>query len=158
MNNDAIVKLTEAMASDVLKLFDQILDEDSIGINKKTGKNSLRDSALNNKVRIRTQQTKDSIVIEALFDNYIDYVEQGRKPRSGKKPPIDALRDWALARGIPTDNSTLFLIGRAIWRDGYEGRPILATLEDEIEKAFNERWAEQLFDAITDEFTKYFND
>ncbi|MDH6311154.1 hypothetical protein M2451_004043 [Dysgonomonas sp. PFB1-18] len=158
MNTDAIVKLTEAIAADVVKLFHQILDEDSMGTNSKTGKNTLRDSAMNKNIRIKTYQTKDSIVIETLLDNYIDYIEQGRKPRSGKQPPIDALRDWALARGIPTDNSTLFLIGRAIWRDGYEGRPIMATLEDEIEKAFDERWAEQLLEVITDEFTKYFNE
>ena len=142
---DSITQIMEAMANDVLRL-SHIVREN----------NNLKDSVLDKNTRVEVKQTGDSIVIETLFDNYIDYIEQGRKPMTGKQPPIDALRDWALSRGISTDNSTLFLISRAIWRDGIEGRPILSTLEEAIEKDFDEKWADQLFEAITEELTKYF--
>ncbi len=135
----------EAIAADVLKLSHLVMES-----------NNLKDSALDRDVQVSVKQVADSIIIETLFDNYVDYIEQGRKPMSGKQPPIDAVRDWALSRNIPADNDTLFLISRAIWRDGIEARPILSTLEEEIEKAFDERWADQLFEAITDELTKYF--
>ena len=58
---------------------------------------------------------------------------------------------------IPTDNNTLFLIARAIWRDGHEGRPILATLEEKIDRKFETEWYDQLFEATIDELNKYFN-
>lgn len=152
----AITKVIEAIAADVLKLSQTILSDNKVGTNAKTGRNTLRSSALQDSVRVEIRKMGDSVVIETLFDNYIDYIEQGRKPRTGKQPPIDALRDWALSRGIPTDNSTLFLIGRAIRRDGYEGRPVLATLEEEIEKQWDDKWADMLLDAVTDELSKYF--
>lgn len=152
----AITKAMEAIAADVLKLSQTILSDRNIGTNTKTGKNTLKNSALEDSVRVEIRKMGESVVIETLFDNYISYIEQGRKPRTGKQPPIDALRDWALSRGIPTDNSTLFLIGRAIWRDGYEGRPVLATLEEEIEKQWDGKWADMLFDTIMDELNKYF--
>lgn len=152
----AITKAMEAIAADVLKLSQTILSDRNIGTNTKTGKNTLKNSALEDSVRVEIRKMGESVVIETLFDNYISYIEQRRKPRTGKQPPIDALRDWALSRGIPTDNSTLFLIGRAIWRDGYEGRPVLATLEEEIEKQWDDKWADMLFDTIMDELNKYF--
>lgn len=145
MGSEAIIKVMEAIAADVLKLSHIVMED-----------NNLKGSALDKNTQVTVKQSADSIVIETLFDNYVDYIEQGRKPMSGKQPPIDALRDWALSRNIPADNDTLFLISRAIWRDGIEARPILSTLEEEIEKAFDERWADQLFEAITDELTKYF--
>jgi len=141
-----IAQVMEAIAGDVLKLACIILE-----------KNGLKDSNLYNDVRVNIRQTENPIVIETLFDSYIDYLEQGRKPMTGKQPPIDTLRDWALSRGIPADNSTLFLISRAIWRNGQQGRPILSVLEEEIEKAFEEEWSDRIFKAITDELTKYFN-
>lgn len=152
----AITKAIEAIAADVLKLSQTILSDGNVGKNAKTGRNTLKSSALQDNVKVEIRNIGESVVIETLFDNYIGYIEQGRKPRTGKQPPIDALRDWALSRGIPTDNSTLFLIGRAIRRDGYEGRPVLATLEEEIEKLFDDKWADMLFDTITDELSKYF--
>lgn len=154
MNQEA-TKVIEAIAADVLRLSRMILDGNA-GINQKTGRNTLKGSALSESVQVQINNSSDGVVIETLFGNYIDFIEQGRKPRQGKQPPLDALRDWALQRGIPTDNSTLFLISRAIWRDGVEGRPILATLEEEIEKQFDEVWADQLFEAVTEELNKYF--
>lgn len=152
----AIAKVIEAIAADVLTLSQALLSDNDVGTNAKTGHNTLEKSSLKNNIEVNVRQSGESVVIEALFDNYIDYIEQGRKPRTGKQPPTDALRDWALSRGIPTDNSTLFLIGRAIWRDGFEGRPVMATLEEEIDKQMDDKWADMLFDAITDELGKYF--
>ncbi len=153
---DDIAKVIQAIANDILRLSQTILGDASIGTNAKTGKNTLKNSMLAKNVKVEIRNLDEPIVIETLFDNYVQYIEQGRKPRQGKQPPIDALRDWALARGIPTDNSTLFMISRAIWRDGQTGRPILATLEEEIAKQFEDKWADMLFEAITGQLNKYF--
>ena len=150
-----IEKVIENIANDVLTLAKKIVGEE-LSANKRPNKGVLKNSALQNDVQVKVLQMQGQVVIQTMFNNYLDYIEQGRKPRSGKQPPIDALREWALSRGIPTDNSTLFLIGRAIWRDGLQARPILATLEEKIEEQFEDQWADLLFESITDELNKYF--
>ena len=142
----SLTETIEAIANDVLILAQAVLDE-----------NELDNSSLRDKVKVQIKSMNEPIVVEVLFDNYIDYIERGRKPNSGGKPPIDALRNWALVRNIPADNSTLWAISTAIQRDGYEGRPIIASLEEQIENYFEREWADKLFDATTEELTKYFD-
>lgn len=151
-----IEKVIKAIADDVLLLAQIILEDDSISVNEKVGKNTLKNSAL--KADIQSKVTmSDSIVIDTLFNNYVGYIEWDRPKKYGKQPPIDSLRDWAQKNGIPTDNSTLYLISRAIWRDGHKGRPIFATLENNVEQFFNDEWFDKLFEAIITEIREYFN-
>ncbi len=154
---DHMLKVVEEISRDIVALAQFVIDNDSIGMNKKTGKNTLKDSLLIRDVdsRISFGGNGDNVVIEVLFNNYIDYIEKGRRP--GTMPPVSALKEWAQSRGIPTDNGTLFAIANAIKRDGIEGRPILATLEREIENSFESEWADKLFEAMTSELNKYFD-
>lgn len=155
--NTGLSNVIEAIAGDILMLAQLVMDDDGVGGNRKTGANTLKDSALLQQTKVDITNRDNSVVIDILFDHYIEYIEKGRKPRSGKQPPIDALRDWALARNIPTDNSTLFLISRAIWRDGFEGRPVLSTLEEEIGRHFDEEWAGKIYEAMVAEIDKLFS-
>lgn len=150
--NDALKTVAEAIGRDIVSLAQAILENDNIGINAKTGINSLADSRLKEEITALVD-SEDDIVIRALFANYIDFIEKGRSPRSGKKPPVSALEGWAKRRNIPTDNGTLYAIAQVIWRDGYAGRPIMATLEAEIEQRFEEEWAEKLFNALYNQLT-----
>lgn len=147
-------QVTQAIADDLRTLVNTIAN--NIGTNPKTGRNTLASSNLIKNTDIKVNPKDGSVVIDILFDNYVNYIEHGRKPRTGKQPPIDALRDWALERNIPTDNSTLFLISRAIWRDGIEGRPILATLEEEIDHRMEGEWGDMLSDAAMQEIKNLF--
>lgn len=152
--NTETLRLIEEIKNDIVRLAQMVMADDSIGTNKKTGTNTLKDSLLSKEVQASVT-VGDNIVIEVLLNNYVEYVEKGRAP--GKMPPISALREWAIARNIPDDNDTLYAIANAIKRDGYEGRPIVATLEKEIENRFENEWYDKLFEAMTTELTKYFN-
>ena len=155
--NNHVLKVVEEISRDIVALAQFVLDNDSIGMNSKTGKNTLKDSLLIKDVdsRVSFGSSGDNAVIEVLFNNYIDYIEKGRRP--GTMPPVSALKEWAQSRGIPTDNGTLFAIANAIKRDGIEGRPILATLEHRIEDSFENDWYDKLFEAMASELTKYFD-
>lgn len=162
MMNDAIQKAIEGIAGDILNLSIQVLENDSIAQNPKTKTNTLSNSkmyqhlkSLNAKNLISS--SGDSIVLDSLFTHYSSYLEWDRPKEYGKKPPIDSLRDWAIARGIPTDNNTLWAISTAIWRDGYTARPIMATIEREIEQYMDNTGYQRLYNTITEEITKYFN-
>lgn len=149
--------VVEAIATDVLTLAHLILETDNISVNKKTGKNTLKDSALNANVATSVSEIQGEFVIKAIFNHYINYIEWDRPKKYGKKPPIDSLRDWAISRGLPTDNNTLWAISTAIWRDGHTGRPILAVLEKEIEEAFEKEYFDKIFESLISELNKFFN-
>ncbi len=160
--NDAIKKTIEAMASDILQLSKKVMQQDEVGINPKTGKNTLINSKMYKNIQSLSPRdlmtsSGDSIVLDALFEHYSTYMEWERPKEYGKKPPIDSLREWALERGIPTDNGTLWAISTAIWRDGHAARPVMATLEREIEQYMDSKGTERLYETITEEITKYFN-
>lgn len=151
--NPETIKVVEEIGREIIRLAELILENDSISANRKTGKNSLKDSLLKKNIRSAVI-VGENIVIETFFNNYVEYIEKGRAP--GQMPPISALREWTIARNIPGDNNTLYAIANAIKRDGYKG-PILATLEREIENLFENEWYDRLFEAMTNELTKYFN-
>ena len=160
--NDAIQKAIEGMAADILRLTKQVMESNSVGLNPKTGKNTLIQSKMYNHIqglspRHLVDSSGSTIVLDVLFEHYSDYMEWERPKEYGKKPPIDSLRDWAAERGIPTDNNTLWAISTAIWRDGHTSRPLMATLEREIEQYMDGEGSQKLYDTITEEITKYFN-
>lgn len=141
-----MIQVVEAIAADMLALAREVLKD-----------NSLQDSNLYKDMQVHVEQSEQPVVVSLLLNNYVDFLEKGRKPAVGKKPPIDALREWALSRNIPTDNSTLWAISTAIQRDGYEARPILAALEQQIDLHFEREWADKIFDAMMEGLTKYFD-
>ena len=155
---DSKQQIAAKMAGEIVLLAQQIMQDNGVGVNPKTGRNTLRESTLQRQIESEVETFADgNIVIRTLFGNYIRYIEQGRAPKQGKMPPIDALRNWALEKGLPADNNTLWAIAYAIWRDGYAGRPVLALLEKEIDRKWNDRWADELSQSLIAEIDRMFD-
>ena len=160
MSKESVYKAMQVIASELLILAQTTLESDTVGVNKKTGRNTLANSRLKKDLVTYWQAKLDGnpdAVAVALFNNYVRFLEWKRPPKHGKKPPISALKEWASANGIPADTSTLWAISTAIWRDGHESRPIFATLNEYCNKSFESDWSEKLFEALTDELDKFFN-
>lgn len=136
------------LANDIFKLFYEVLESD-VGINKKVGINTLKDSRMAKTATIET----DIPYFKIIVNEYVDYIEAGRKPKA-RKVPIDALRDWARRKGIPSDNSTLYAIQQAIYRDGIAPRPVMKIFYDLLEREWQEKMADELFEMITENLTK----
>lgn len=148
---DNTAKAFKALALDIFTLFFEVLYSD-VGINTKVGINTLKDSRL---AKTATMEV-DLPFIKIMVNDYIDMIENGVK-RYSYCPPISDLRDWARRKGIPSDNNTLYAIQQAIWRDGIKGRPVIKTFYDLLDKEWEERMADELFESITYNLTKYFN-
>jgi hypothetical protein len=152
-----VKKAIEVIGKEIVKLAQYIMDSD-IGINEKVSKNTLKDSKLKSDILTNIIEN-DNIVINTLFNNYIVYLEWDRPPFYKKTtgiPPIKALIPWARKNGISTDNSTLYAIAYAIFRDGHKGRPILAMLDKNVDNYWNDKWANDLFESIIKELNNYF--
>lgn len=145
MSNE-IIKVVEELGKEIERLARLVLKEQDIS----------EKSKLYEELKVQVDASGNSIVIDIYFHNYINFLETGRKPMTGKQPPIDALREWAVAKGLPTDNETLHAISHAIWRDGIEPKPILATLEERVDEYLQTEFMNKLSDAIMNDLNKYF--
>lgn len=153
--NEATIKIREIIATDILGLA-QLAMEGDIGVNAKIDRNTLKDSKLYKSVKSQIVNSND-IVIEALFQSYINYIEWDRPPKYGNPPPIDAIIEWAKEKGISTDNDVVYAIRYSIWEMGHTGRPIIEMFNRLLEHTFNEHWANDVFNSLIDELTKFFN-
>jgi len=159
MSAEGVRQATLRIADDLLALATLVMEDDSVGVNTKVGRNTLKDSALKGDLFVTVGQSfGEDAVIQALFNNYVVYLEWDRPAKYGKKPPISELKDWAQKNGIPTDAGTLWAISTAIWRDGHAGRPIFATIDAHTDDLFTTDWADDLFTNIVDNLDKFFND
>ena len=152
--NEHITKAFTLLATDILDLFHKVLASD-VGINRKPmagGKNTLKNSMLAQTAQIRT----DIPFFHLILNDYIDDIENGRRPKA-QLVPIEDLRDWARRKGIPSDNKTLEIIQYAIWRDGIQGRPVMKTFFNMLDKEWNSTYSKELFEAILHNLTQYFN-
>lgn len=151
--NENVIKAFNLLAVDILDLFHKVLASD-VGINRKpmAGKNTLKDSRLAQTAQIQT----DIPFFHLILNDYIDDIENGRRVKA-PLVPISDLRDWARRKGIPSDNKTLEIIQYAIWRDGIQGRPVMKTFFNMLDKELNATYSKQLFEAILHNLTQYFN-
>lgn len=149
----------DKIAKDIIALARAILEDDNISVNPKINQNTLKNSMLHRDINtIIKSQIGEDIVIDALFNHYVEYLERERPAKKGKKPPIDELKEWAAANGIPTDANTLWAVATAIWRDGHKGRPIFATMDKKLDGLYMDNWAEELKEALVDHLDNFFND
>lgn len=95
------------------------------------------------------------LVFDILLNDYLTYIESGRR-KGADMPPVEPIVRWARSRGIPTDNSTIFLIRRAISRDGIAPRPFMATVMEQIDLNMP-NWYDKIFDEITKLINDFFN-
>ena len=156
LNSDTMMICRE-IAQDIVKAAREVMAS-SIGVNDKVGKNTLADSDLSRQIDWSIQ-FGDDVVIQTLFNYYIQFIEDGRKPKKGKMPPEDAIIKWMRRKHIVSSNknirSVAFLIRRAIRRDGYNARPVIKTLSDRTDVLFD-KWAEQLFNSLIKDINDFF--
>ena len=150
---DNITLLAKAFAEDVMNITADIMAS-SMLVNDKVGRNTI---APNSDIfKQMYAKASGNIVIQLLLNDYVQYIESGRKAGS-KFPPIQPIVQWAKKRGIPTDNSTIFLIRRAIAEDGIRPRPFMYKVLETIDKKWDGEWSSELFNELTKIIDEFFN-
>ena len=149
---DNITLLAKVFAEDVMNITADIMSS-NIMVNKK-GINTIAPDS--NIFKEMYAKASGNIVIELLLNDYVQYIERGRKARS-KFPPLEPIVQWAKKRGIKTDNSTMFLIRRAIAEDGIRPRPFMYKVLETIDKKWDGEWSSELFQELTKIIDEFFN-
>ena len=149
---DNITSLAKAFAEDVMNITADIMSS-NLMLNKK-GINTI---APNSDIfKQMYAKASGNIVIQLLLNDYVQYIESGRKAGS-KFPPIQPIVQWAKKRNIPTDNSTIFLIRRAIAEDGIRPRPFMYKVLETIDNKWDGEWSSDLFNELTKIIDEFFN-
>ena len=150
---DNITLLAKAFAEDVMNITADIMAS-SMLVNDKVGRNTI--SPNSDIYKEMYAKASGNIVIQLLLNDYVQYIESGRKAGS-KFPPIQHIVQWAKKRNIPTDNSTIFLIRRAIAEDGIRPRPFMYKVLETIDKKWDGEWSSELFNELTKIIDEFFN-
>ena len=148
-------KIVKSIANDILSIARMILESNNL-INEKVGRNTIApDSELYKTLKVEARNDGD-IVFDMMLNDYLVFIESGR--RAGAKfPPVEPIVRWARQRGIPTDNSTIYLIRRAISRDCIKPRPFLAYIFEEMDEQWNNEWSDEIFNRIIEQLDNFFN-
>lgn len=147
-------KIVMEFSKDLMTLVRMVM-ESNVGINQKVGSNTLVGSDIYKSLSVKATNDGD-LVFDIILNDYITYIESGRR-KGAKMPPIEPIVRWARKKGIPTDNSTIYLIRRAISRDGIQPRPIMAYVMEEVDREWDEKLADKLFNQIIEIIDKFFN-
>lgn len=144
----------KAIAEDAKVIVLSVLASEK-GVNKKVGVNTLVDSNLFNDLDC---DTEDFEIVYLLVNDYIQYIESGRK--AGTYPPPQVIAEWCQRKGLPSDNSTVYLICRSIYENGIPARPIFDGADgvwERVDKEFD-IWADMVFETLTEQLSEYFNE
>ena len=155
-----LAKIIQEITEDIVKGARDIMASD-VGINQKVGKNTLVGSNLYKQISTQFKQ-EDNIVINLFFNHYIEFIESGRMPKKGKRPPVLEIAKWLRRKHIVSSNENImkvaYAVSYAIWRDGYKSRKIIEALDKYVDSGFENKYADMIFDALFKEVDDYFSD
>lgn len=148
-----ISKIVMEFSKEIMDIV-RVAMESNLLDNHKVGRNTIIGSDIYKNLQVIAKNDGD-LVFDILLNDYLTYIESGRR-KGAKMPPVEPIVRWARSRGIPTDNSTIFLIRRAISRDGIRPRPFMATVMEQIDLDMP-NWYDKIFDEITKLINDFFN-
>lgn len=148
-----INKLIMTFTKEIMELV-RVVMESNLLDNSKVGRNTIIGSDIYRNLQVKATNDGD-LVFDILLNDYLTYIESGRR-KGAKMPPVEPIVKWARKNGIPTDNSTIFLIRRAISRDGIKPRPFMSTVMEQIDLNMP-NWTDEIFEEITKLITEFFN-
>lgn len=143
-----ISKIVMEFTKDIIKLVHAAMDGKDLDNNKTS-------SDIYKNLQVNATNDGD-LVFDIILNDYLKFIESGRR-KGADMPPVEAIVEWAKKHGIPTDNSTIFLIRRAISRDGIAPRPFMDKVFEDIDDVWDKNWADELFDEIMRMINDFFN-
>lgn len=143
-----ISKIVMEFTKDIMKLVHAAMDGKDLDNNKSS-------SDIYKNLQVNATNDGD-LVFDIILNDYLKFIESGRR-KGADMPPVEAIVEWAKKHDIPTDNGTIYLIRRAISRDGIAPRPFMDKVFEDIDDVWDKNWADELFDEIMRMINDFFN-
>jgi hypothetical protein len=105
-----------------------------------------------NSIDYRLRETAQGIQFQLLAEDYLQYVDKGRKP--GTYPPISAIRKWARIKGLP--KGAEYGIQKNIFKFGIKPTNVIrrAQLRIETFRQYQIKYEQGVVDAIVKSIKK----
>jgi hypothetical protein len=142
--------LANKIAREIMIVWRQLMASD-YAVNVKSN-TTLEFSRLDTQAKI----VKNDWVFDLFYNDYLQYVEEGRKPRV-TRVPLRPLIDWMKRNLISDDVRVAYAIRESIYQLGIPARPLLEPFENMLDKRFEEKIFDEIFNTIITELDKYFN-
>lgn len=142
------------------------------GMNDKVnGQDTLTNSNLYDDLEVKYDMDNEAISI--LVNDYIDYIQGGRKPNKPFpwKLAIEVLAEWCQRKLGASDNTTIYFVWKSIVEKGIKPRPIFDLPENlwtspanpndlvmDLIDDYWDDWADEIFEAATMSLDEYFNE
>ena len=155
MDRQKIIKALQEVAEEAKAVMMSVLASD-LGVNRnpRVNRNTLVEGRIFQEVGCSVD---DIELVKILVNDYIQYIESGRK--AGSFPPVDVIAKWAAEKGITTDNNVVWAICQSIYKNGIPARPLIDVsggLWSQIDDAWGE-WSDKIVGVITEDLDKEFN-
>ena len=143
-----ISKIVMEFTKDIMQLVNAVMEGQDLASNKVS-------SDIYKNLKVNATNDGD-LVFDIILNDYLKFIESGRR-KGADMPPVKPIVEWAKKHGIPTDNGTIYLIRRAISRDGIAPRPFMDKVFADIDYVWDKDWADELFDEIMRMINDFFN-
>jgi hypothetical protein len=102
--------------------------------------------SLVNSINYRLQDTANGVNLILLADDYLKYVDRGRKP--GTYPPIQAIQKWVAIKGIP--KQAAWAIRQNIFKFGIKPTNVIRKTQNimDITRNANRKYEQRMVDNI----------
>lgn len=142
--------ITKAILKDLMIVWRQLMASD-YAINVKSN-TTLEFSNLDNTAKIEATDFHFNL----FYNNYLEYIESGRKPRA-RKVPIKAIIDWMKRKHISDDNRVAYAIRESIYQIGIPPRKLLEPFGEMLDERFEKKIYDDIYNKITEKLSNYFN-
>lgn len=142
--------LANKIAREIMIVWRQLMASD-YAVNVKSN-TTLEFSRLDTQAKIENNDW----VFDLYYNDYLQYIEEGRKPRV-TRVPLRPLIDWMKRNLISDDVRVAYAIRESIYQLGIPARPLLEPFENMLDKRFEEKIFDEIFNTIITELDKYFN-
>ena len=102
--------------------------------------------SLINSINYRLQDTANGINVILLANDYLQYVDRGRKP--GTYPPIQAIQKWVSIKGLPKEAA--WAIRQNIYKFGIKPTNVIRKTQNimDITRNANRKYEQRMVDNI----------
>lgn len=143
-------ELATKIAKELMIVWRQLMaSEYAINVKSNT---TLEFSNLDNEAKIE----KNDWTFSLFYNDYLEYVESGRKPRA-RKVPIRPLIDWMKQKGISNDDRVAWAIRESIYQLGIPARPLLEPFSAMLDERFEQKIYDEIFNTIITNLDNFFN-
>lgn len=148
--NELANKIAKQLSREIMYVWRELMSSD-FAVNVKSN-TTLEFTNLDVQAKIE----ENDFTFNLFYNDYLEYIESGRKPKE-RKVPIRPLIDWMKKNFISDDVRVAYAIRESIYQLGIPQRPLLQPFGDMLDKRFEEKLYDYIFNTITEKLDKYFN-